>query len=230
MLMYSVCMLLWLWHKLHRQTSLDRSVHSHTQSSVKTFFIFSSVPHLPTNLRGEDVQPCSSKIAPRLMRSNTLGVSRSGHRHECLLHVPECTIAGCCLYKKWRYDRFLPVMLSHRMRDVIIRPYGLNRDSKSCWVMFFGNPETYRFAPFIASELGRAYDTWKKNHILLQSQIDHTRSNNSEHLNQRFMCMTPSFARIHLIQLIVFLTLIVLFCNLNPFSVLIAFSASSGRW
>jgi hypothetical protein len=49
--------------------------------------------------------------------------------------------------------------------------------------MFFGNPETYRLAPLIASELGRAYDT-----------------------------------------------LIVLFCNLNPFNVLIAFSASSGLW
>jgi len=28
--------------------------------------------------------------------------------------------------------------------------------------MFFGSPLTYRFAPFIASLLGRAYDTWKE--------------------------------------------------------------------
>lgn len=79
--------------------------------------------------------------------------------------VQKCTATErtiACLYKKWHYDRLLPVILSHKMRDVIIRPYGLNRDSKSCWVMFFGNPETYRLAPLIASELGRAYDTWKQ--------------------------------------------------------------------
>jgi len=59
-------------------------------------------------------------------------------------------------------DVNLPVMLSQRMREVIMRPYGLKRFSRSCWVMFFGSPLTYRFAPFIASLLGRAYDTWKE--------------------------------------------------------------------
>jgi hypothetical protein len=56
----------------------------------------------------------------------------------------------------------LPVMLSQRIREVIMRPYGLKRFSRSCWAMFFGSPLTYRFAPFIASLLGRAYDTWKE--------------------------------------------------------------------
>lgn len=53
-------------------------------------------------------------------------------------------------------QKVLPVMLSHRMRDVIIRPNGLKRASRSCWVMFFGKPETYKFAPLMASELGLA--------------------------------------------------------------------------
>lgn len=50
-------------------------------------------------------------------------------------------------------------MLSHNIRDVMMRPKGLNRASKSCCVMFFGKPDTYKFAPLMASELGRAYDT-----------------------------------------------------------------------
>lgn len=53
----------------------------------------------------------------------------------------------------------LPVMLSQSIRDVMIRPYGLNRFSRSCCVMFFGKPLTYKFAPLIASLLGLAYDT-----------------------------------------------------------------------
>lgn len=53
----------------------------------------------------------------------------------------------------------LPVMLSQSIRDVMILPYGLNRFSRSCCVMFFGKPLTYKFAPLIASLLGLAYDT-----------------------------------------------------------------------
>lgn len=53
----------------------------------------------------------------------------------------------------------LPVMLSQSIRDVMILPYGLNKFSRSCCVMFFGKPLTYRFAPLIASLLGLAYDT-----------------------------------------------------------------------
>lgn len=44
----------------------------------------------------------------------------------------------------------------------MIRPYGSNNDSRSGWDMFFGNPETYRLAPLIDSELGRAKDTYTK--------------------------------------------------------------------
>lgn len=62
----------------------------------------------------------------------------------------------------------LPVILSHNMREVMMRPYGLNSDSKSDWSMFFGSPDTYRFAPFIASELGRANDTYKTKTELLR--------------------------------------------------------------
>lgn len=58
---------------------------------------------------------------------------------------------------------FSPVMLSQRILDVIMRPYGLKRASRSCWVMFLGKPDTYKLAPLIASELGLAYDTYVKN-------------------------------------------------------------------
>lgn len=58
---------------------------------------------------------------------------------------------------------YIPVMLSHRIRDVMIRPYGANNDSKSGWVIFFGKPETYKLAPLMASELGRAKETYKLN-------------------------------------------------------------------
>lgn len=53
----------------------------------------------------------------------------------------------------------LPVMLSDSIRDVIILPYGVNIASKSGCVIFFGKPETYKFAPLMDSELGRANDT-----------------------------------------------------------------------
>lgn len=61
----------------------------------------------------------------------------------------------------------LPVMLSQSIRDVMILPYGLKRFSRSCCVMFFGKPLTYRFAPLIASLLGLAYDTWGINQWLV---------------------------------------------------------------
>lgn len=51
-------------------------------------------------------------------------------------------------------------MLSQRILEVIMRPYGLKRASRSCWVMFLGKPDTYKLAPLIASELGLAYDTY----------------------------------------------------------------------
>ena len=50
----------------------------------------------------------------------------------------------------------LPVMLSQRMRDVMILPKGLNRDSNSCCVKFLGSPLTYKLAPLMASLLGLA--------------------------------------------------------------------------
>lgn len=60
----------------------------------------------------------------------------------------------------------LPVLiLSHRMRDVIMRPYGLKMASSSACAMFFGRPEMYRLAPLIASELGRAYETCQQKQI-----------------------------------------------------------------
>lgn len=59
-------------------------------------------------------------------------------------------------------DFISPVILSQRIRDVIIVPNGLKRFSKSCCVILFDKPDTYRLAPFIASELGRAKDTLKK--------------------------------------------------------------------
>ena len=59
-------------------------------------------------------------------------------------------------------------MLSHKMREVIIRPNGANKDSKSGWVMFLGKPLTYKLAPLIASELGRANETYKSMFNIIQ--------------------------------------------------------------
>lgn len=50
----------------------------------------------------------------------------------------------------------LPVILSHRILEVIIWPNALNKFSRSCCVMLFESPETYKLAPLMASELGRA--------------------------------------------------------------------------
>lgn len=60
---------------------------------------------------------------------------------------------------------YSPVILSHNILEVIIFPYGLNNCSKSGCVIFLGRPETYRLAPFIDSELGRAIDTYVINKI-----------------------------------------------------------------
>ena len=49
-----------------------------------------------------------------------------------------------------------PVILSHRMREVIMLPEQENNRSKSGWAICLGNPDTYRLAPFIASLLGWA--------------------------------------------------------------------------
>ena len=53
----------------------------------------------------------------------------------------------------------LPVMLSHKILDVIIAPEQANILSKSGCAICLGRPETYKLAPFIASLLGLAYDT-----------------------------------------------------------------------
>lgn len=65
-------------------------------------------------------------------------------------------------------------MLSQSIREVIILPNGLNNASKSCWVIFFGNPETYKLAPLIASELGLAYETCKEENTKLAILIQET--------------------------------------------------------
>ena len=60
------------------------------------------------------------------------------------------------IYSSTLPTRVLPVMLSQRMRDVIIFPEHANILSKSGCAICFGRPDTYRFAPFIASLLGLA--------------------------------------------------------------------------
>lgn len=59
------------------------------------------------------------------------------------------------------------MILSHKILDVIICPKEQNIFSKSCWVILFDNPDTYKLAPLIESELGRANDTY----IYLQYNI-----------------------------------------------------------
>ena len=39
-------------------------------------------------------------------------------------------------------NKNIPVILSHNIRDVIIRPYGVNKLSNSCCVIVFGIPLT----------------------------------------------------------------------------------------
>ena len=50
----------------------------------------------------------------------------------------------------------LPVILSHKILEVMMLPLIANIRSKSGWVMCLGKPDTYKLAPFIASLLGRA--------------------------------------------------------------------------
>ena len=71
--------------------------------------------------------------------------NKSNRNHEILIN-----------FLSWKN---LPVTLSQRMRDVMIRPKGVKSDSNSCWLIPFGSPDTYRFAPFMASDDGRAKDT-----------------------------------------------------------------------
>ena len=85
----------------------------------------------------------------------------------------------------------LPVMLSHKMREVMISPAQENIRSKSGWAMCFGNPDTYRLAPFIASLLGRAYDTC--NHDFNQRHRRISLNLNSEAENS-LMSIFPSRA------------------------------------
>lgn len=54
----------------------------------------------------------------------------------------------------------IPVMLSQRMRDVMMRPNGANRVSNSLWHIVFGMPLTYKLAPLMFSLLGRANETY----------------------------------------------------------------------
>lgn len=53
-------------------------------------------------------------------------------------------------------------MLSQRMREVMMRPYGANNASNSLWHIDFGIPLTYKFAPLMFSLLGRANETCAK--------------------------------------------------------------------
>lgn len=68
-----------------------------------------------------------------------------------------------CYLRIYSKKPILPVILSQSIRDVIIRPKGVNNDSRSGWDIFFGNPDTYKLAPLIDSELGRAKDTYTVN-------------------------------------------------------------------
>ena len=61
--------------------------------------------------------------------------------------------------RKQRFVRLLPVMLSQRILLVMMLPHELKRRSRSGWAMCLGRPDTYRFAPLMASLLGRAYET-----------------------------------------------------------------------
>ena len=58
--------------------------------------------------------------------------------------------------RKQRLAPLLPVMLSQRILLVMMLPHELKSRSRSGWAMCLGSPETYRFAPLMASLLGRA--------------------------------------------------------------------------
>ena len=52
------------------------------------------------------------------------------------------------------------MQLSFKILDVIILPYVLKIASKSGWEMFLGSPDTYKLAPLIDSDEGRANETF----------------------------------------------------------------------
>jgi len=52
-----------------------------------------------------------------------------------------------------------PVCESQRMREVMMLPHDTNIDSSSRCVIDLGSPLTYRLAPLMSSQLGRASDT-----------------------------------------------------------------------
>lgn len=134
MLMYFVCMLLWLWHTIVRKSLIEYYilVKSHKSKLIRDQGL-TWIDHRET-------------VLP----------SKNWRRR---VSVPQLLLPWSKVCWTIRRKVFLPVMLSHRILDVIILPYGLNNASRSCCVMFFGSPDTYRFAPFIASELGLAYET-----------------------------------------------------------------------
>jgi len=59
-----------------------------------------------------------------------------------------------------------PVCESQSMREVMMLPEDTNMASSSRWVIDLGRPLTYRLAPLISSQLGRASDTY----------VDHTQT------------------------------------------------------
>lgn len=70
--------------------------------------------------------------------------------------------------RKRRHLR-VPVMLSHKMRDVMMRPNGANSASSSLWHIVFGMPLTYKLAPLMFSLLGRANETCVESNVQSQS-------------------------------------------------------------
>jgi hypothetical protein len=59
----------------------------------------------------------------------------------------------------FKFKLNLPVILSDNIREVMILPYESKIASRSGWVIFFGKPDTYKFAPLIDSLDGRANET-----------------------------------------------------------------------
>lgn len=59
----------------------------------------------------------------------------------------------------WLINSNIPVQLSFKILEVMMRPYGLKMASKSGCEMFLGNPETYKLAPLMDSDDGRAKET-----------------------------------------------------------------------
>ena len=71
--------------------------------------------------------------------------------------------------------RILPVMLSQSILDVMMAPQEANSRSRSGWVRCLGRPDTYRLAPFIASLLGRAYETCNQVNTVNSTSVEISR-------------------------------------------------------